>query len=609
MYKKITLLLLMSFLLILKSNAQFYSQGDIWASIMPTSNHDSTYCQSTATAWIDLTVSNSFMGDSVIIKDEFTGSILFADVNTTGMNPWNTSYPLYPSTVNDDNLVSGVANFFWPPMKMISGTDTIFNVYVQHNLYVPNPCSYGLVTGKVYVDYNNDCMFNGSDVALSNLITNGFAQVSSPLGSYILPGFTDANGNYSINMQNSWMTSYQVYMSTNYSFIFPSTACSPVTYNFTSLPQANVDFSLQCTSIIDVEASAAHPGNARPSIPFMVHPKVMNTGCDSAAGVLTFVKDPNVTYNASLSTNPATYVNGDTLQWNYANLTNLSNGSYWNSFMSGVYLTPNSTVNIGDTLCFYVSTTVMSNDANAANNQTSFCIPVVNSFDPNVKTVEPKGVGVSGNIPVSTSMLDYTIQFQNTGTAPAYNVYILDTLDADVDPSSLQIKSTSHNMTPEWVSSNVIRFNFYNIMLADSFTNEPASHGQVQYRVKLKSGLPVGTQIKNTAYIYFDGNQPIVTNTAVNTLVTPNGISVVNKNHGIFLYPNPTSDYLKIKVSDLKANEHVQLTLFTLNGQILSSHDIQSSEEMMDVSSLKPGLYFIQIQDGGVSTMEKFIKE
>lgn len=609
MNKKFSFLLLMSFFLVMKSKAQFYSQGDITANIMPTSNHDSAYCMSTASGWVDLTINNSFLGDSVIIKDEFSGSILFLDVNTAGLNPWNTSYPLYASTVTDDNLVGGMANFFWPPMKMISGTDTIFNVMIQHNLMVTNPCSYGLVTGKVYVDYNNDCVFNGNDVALSNIISNGFAQVSSPVGSYILPGFSDANGNYSINMQNSWMTSYQVYLSNNYSFIFPSTACSPVIYNFTSLPQANVDFSLQCTSIIDVEASAAHPGNARPNIPFMVHPKVMNTGCDSAAGVLTFVKDPNVSYNASLSTNPATYVNGDTLQWNYANLTNLSNGSYWNSFMAGVHLTPNSTVNIGDTLCFYVSTTVMSNDANATNNQLNFCIPVVNSYDPNVKSVEPKGVGASGNIPVSTSKLDYTIQFQNTGTAPAYNVYILDTLDADVDPSSLQIKSASHAMTPEWVSSNVIRFNFYNIMLADSFSNEPASHGQIQYRIKLKSGLPLGTQIKNTAHIYFDNNPPIVTNTTLNTLVTPSGISVFNENHGIFLYPNPTSDYLRIKVSDFKANDHVQLTLMTLNGQIVKSYDVQSSEEIMDVASLKSGLYFIQIQDGTTRSMEKFVKE
>ena len=609
MNKKISILLLMSFFLIMKSKAQFYSQGDISASIIPTSNHDSAYCMSTASGWVDLIINNSFLGDSVIIKDEFSGSVLFVDVNTAGLNPWNTSYPLYPSTVTDDNLVGGMANFFWPPMKMISGTDTIFNVMIQHNLMVTNPCSYGLVSGKVYVDYNNDCVFNGSDVALSNLITNGFAQVSSPVGSYILPGFSDANGNYSINMQNSWMTSYQVYLSNNYSFIFPSTACSPVIYNFNTLPQANVDFSLQCTSIIDVEASAAHPGSARPSIPFIVHPKVMNTGCDSAAGVLTFVKDPNVSYNASLSTNPATYVSGDTLQWNYANLTNLSNGSYWNSFMAGVHLTPNASVNIGDTLCFYVSTTVMSNDANATNNQLNFCLPVVNSYDPNVKSVEPKGVGASGNIPVSTSNLDYTIQFQNTGTAPAFNVYIVDTLDADVDPSSLQIKSASHTMTPEWVASNVIRFNFYNIMLADSFSNEPASHGQIQYRIKLKSGLPLGTQIKNTAHIYFDNNAPIVTNTTLNTLVTPSGISVVNENHGIFLYPNPTSDYLRIKVSDFKANDHVQFTLLTLNGQIVKSVDVHSSEEILDVSSLKSGLYFIQIQDGTTRSMEKFVKE
>src|SRR5438093_2053651 len=45
---------------------------------------------------------------------------------------------------------------------------------------------------------------------------------------------------------------------------------------------------------------------------------------------------------------------------------------------------------------------------------------------------------------------------------------------------------------------------FPNINLTDSGSNEPASHGFIQYKIKLQTGVPAGTQIQNTAYIYFE---------------------------------------------------------------------------------------------------------
>ena len=166
-----------------------------------------------------------------------------------------------------------------------------------------------------------------------------------------------------------------------------------------------------------------------------------------------------------MSANPATYVNGDTLRWTYTQLTNVSNGAYWNSFFAGVRLTPISTANIGDTLCFSISTTVAGADVNVANNQNAFCMPIINSYDPNIKEVSPKGIGATGDIPPTTSNLNYTIHFQNTGTAPAYNVYVIDTLDADVDASSLKIEGASHNMTPSWLTPNVVKFYFYKLIV------------------------------------------------------------------------------------------------------------------------------------------------
>jgi hypothetical protein len=54
-------------------------------------------------------------------------------------------------------------------------------------------------------------------------------------------------------------------------------------------------------------------------------------------------------------------------------------------------------------------------------------------------------------------------------------------------------------------------------MLPDSTTDYEGSMGYFQYRLKaLYLTCLNGTQIENTAYIYFDYNAPIVTNTTQN---------------------------------------------------------------------------------------------
>ncbi|MBP6624155.1 MAG: T9SS type A sorting domain-containing protein [Chitinophagaceae bacterium] len=594
----------------LKNQAQAYIQGDITAFPNISAFHDSTQCASIAMESYMFTISNSFLGDSIIIKDQFSGQVLAYDVNSTGMNPWNTT--LNPMSmipyIPDNQLSGGMAYFGGSTIKFISGTDTVFNVSSNYVLPVPDACTYGNVTGKVYIDNNSDCNFNAGDVGLQSL--NVLANVNLTNGSNTQYGYTaGSTGQYSIQIQESWLNNYIVSIPTAYQFIFPSTTCSPASYTYTTLPQSGADFALQCTSQIDVQSAALSPINVRPLIPFMLNPYVSNTGCDTAAGILTLVKDPNTVYNATLSSNPANYVNGDTLKWNFAQLTNLSSGSYWNSFFAGVHLTPNTSVNIGDTLCFTVSSTVLSNDVNAANNQYQVCLPVVNSYDPNIKEVMPKGTGATGQIPLSTDHLDYTIHFQNTGTAPAYNVSIVDTLDSDVDPKSLKILGASHSMVPTWLSTNVVRFDFYSIMLADSNTNEPKSHGQVSFSIKLKSGLALGTQIKNKASIYFDSNPAIVTNTTLNTLANPNGVEFIENSANLKIYPNPVEDQLMIDLSAFAQTTSAILSIYSMNGQLVKSVNLKEVSNRILISDLKAGLYVLKVKTGDEVAVKKFIKK
>jgi uncharacterized repeat protein (TIGR01451 family) len=146
-----------------------------------------------------------------------------------------------------------------------------------------------------------------------------------------------------------------------------------------------------------------------------------------------------------------------------------------------------------------------------------FCGIVVGSFDPNDKQGFPNGVGETRDI-LPNEQLQYLIRFQNTGTAPAYTVVIRDTLDTDLDIFSVTPGASSHEYSFTMYGERVLQWTFNNIMLPDSFSNEEGSHGFITYTVNQAADLADGTQITNSAAIYFDSNEPVITNTTLHTI-------------------------------------------------------------------------------------------
>ncbi|MGB1032612.1 MAG: DUF7619 domain-containing protein, partial [Flavobacteriales bacterium] len=66
--------------------------------------------------------------------------------------------------------------------------------------------------------------------------------------------------------------------------------------------------------------------------------------------------------------------------------------------------------------------------------------------------------------------------------------------------------------------TRVANFYFENIQLPDSNCCEPDSHGDFTYFIQMNDGLAPETRIENTAYIYFDNNPAVVTNTTWTTI-------------------------------------------------------------------------------------------
>jgi uncharacterized repeat protein (TIGR01451 family) len=147
------------------------------------------------------------------------------------------------------------------------------------------------------------------------------------------------------------------------------------------------------------------------------------------------------------------------------------------------------------------------------------CLPITDSFDPNDKLVRPAGTTPQRYTPTGTS-LAYTVRFQNTGTDYAYRVVVVDTLSSDLDIRTLQLGAASHpyQFTVSGKDRPVLTWTFDNIELPDSTRNPAGSNGFVRFNVTPRQNLPLKARIENAADIFFDYNEPVRTNTVLNTI-------------------------------------------------------------------------------------------
>jgi len=182
------------------------------------------------------------------------------------------------------------------------------------------------------------------------------------------------------------------------------------------------------------------------------------------------------------------------------------------------------------------------------------CVENRGSYDPNDKSAIPVGAGAEHYISASQD-LEYKIRFQNTGTDTAFTVVIRDTITSELDMTSFEAGIGSHDYTLTIEQGNIIVFTFDNILLPDSTTNLVESNGFVEFKINQVDGNLPSTLIENTAAIYFDFNDPIITNTVFHTIERPVTFSMMSV--------------------DLCANEMYEQVLYTRDTTISVLHASQ----------------------------------
>ena len=219
------------------------------------------------------------------------------------------------------------------------------------------------------------------------------------------------------------------------------------------------------------------------------------------------------------------------------------------------------------------------------------------SYDPNDKLVSPVGKNTE-SFTLRDETLTYTIRFQNTGNAKAINIKILDTLDTNLDMNTFHVINSSFPVKTI-VDGHNIEFLFRQILLPDSTSNEPASHGFITYEIKSNKGLNDFTKIENKAYIVFDFNPAIITNSTINTMVTKIPLSIGSREEKmkLLVYPNPASNTVFIDFNNTKiSNAKISILDYAGKEQI-SLQKIDTNKMIsLNTKSLISGLYFIKIK-------------
>ncbi len=250
------------------------------------------------------------------------------------------------------------------------------------------------------------------------------------------------------------------------------------------------------------------------------------------------------------------------------------------------------------------------------------CLEIRDSYDPNDKQAFPRGF-TNQNIIPPNSQLEYLVRFQNTGNDTAFTVYVIDTLDQNLNVESLELGASSHSyqISLQTIKSGktFIRWQFDNILLPDSNINELRSHGFVQYRISPKPGLALGSKVRNHAEIYFDFNPPVITNQTLTTfdnvtytdpslnnnvtVLVPTGVSASVRKR-MRLYPNPvTASQLKIHFE-----ESGRLTLFDAQGKEVW-HSVSLQGDQTIPVHLRTGMYLARIISASHSWTEKVVVE
>ena len=135
--------------------------------------------------------------------------------------------------------------------------------------------------------------------------------------------------------------------------------------------------------------------------------------------------------------------------------------------------------------------------------------------------------------------------------------------------------------------------------------DEAGSKGHIDFTIDQIANLPIGTEITNTADIYFDFNEAVITNTTLNKIEISSGINNLTKDITHKVYPNPSNGSFYLETLEENINN---IVVFDLTGKkVFSSSGIHHKKALINLKGLDNGTYILQIHTKNKISSSKII--
>ncbi len=516
---------------------------------------------------------------------------------------WNTGATT--STISGIPSSAITPGSYWASVTDAIGCNSPWNyTYVDYN--TADSSCFCIIKGNVYYDMNGNCTRDAGEPGVQNM------QIHCSGMGYT---YTDDSGNYYFMVPSGTYTITETIRS-----FYPLSSCQANNIVVTTSSSTGcvhvVDFANSINPIHSMHICTWDWNWAIPGNDYTQTCIIKNQGTVTETNILGGYRTDGQLFGASYT--PSGIFNLDsTNYYNTVSGTALSLAPGASQLFYVDYLVP-TFIPLGTSVLFKDSVSYaapMSNwltDYSPWNNVNYFTTTIVSSFDPNFKEVNPKGSGPFGIITYADSNLQYMVHFQNTGTAPAQNIVVIDTLDPNLDFTTLEPVFETAPCKINISQTGVATFTFKNINLPSlSSTNDKASSGMFTYSIKTRPGLAVGTQFRNSASIYFDYNAPIKTNTTLNTLIAVNEVNKVAPVNDFFkVYPNPATNTVSIQI-ECTTPANVQMNITDISGRTLINKTLDLQAGLQTISQplnqLANGIYFVTLNMDGKLQTQKLV--
>jgi hypothetical protein len=441
--------------------------------------------------------------------------------------------------------------------------------------------NYNLFSGGVFLDTDNSGTVTVTDEKLPNVLVRSLDDSGNSRYSV-----SNSDGNYFNYLDaGAFSTSASIPFQTSYWYMVPS-VINQVFTGYSNYDTTNNFLMTYDIPVTDVMVSAFNTIGVR--INSDVGHKILcsNIGTQIETVSIQWTADPG--YSLVSSDYPYT-VNGSTVTWSQIELE-----AFETVEIVAVF---HNTAGTGNVVTNTIVAIPIGTDVDNSNNTYVIENTVIGSYDPNDKQVFPRE-SLSLQEATDGRFLDYLVRFQNTGNDTAFNIYILDTISEWLEVGSFQVLDASDDYHVTFLDSNVVEFRFTNILLPDSTVDEPNSHGHIAYRIKSLGGLSYSDTIYNGASIFFDYNDPVLTNYTKNyvELVTN---SAERKESEVRVYPNPNTGLFQLILSDLA---ECDVQVFNALGQSVFSKQFNSSDRV-SIELPTSGVYNLMVRsDKGIYT-------